>query len=74
MISPSTLTGWGVGYALSPGELERGAIGPLHAADPGSQRAYCGTALSIMWNAEDAGGSEVDCPGCRRVLEQGQVL
>lgn len=63
----------GVGYAGPVSRLERGVIELLHAVDPGTGRACCGVSLSIVWRAEDAGGAEVDCPGCRRAIAQDGV-
>lgn len=59
---------YGVGYAAPVGVLRLGTIAPLHALDPATGRAFCGEALSIRWDAEDAQQTSVDCAACLEAI------
>ncbi len=68
---PST-AGYGVGYALAASELRLGVIEPLHAVDPRTGRAFCGSSLPICWSAEDARSTAVDCEACLSAIADGR--
>jgi hypothetical protein len=69
MSSRASASKFGVGYALSIGELFRGAIDHLHAVNPATGVSWCGRVMSLSWTVEDARGTQADCPACLAALE-----